>query len=181
MLTSEQFVAAQKSNVDAAFGVGTKVFEGFEKLVELNLQAAKTTLSESVDTARAALAAKDGQQVAAVQAGLLKPSAEKLTAYSRHVYNIVSGTANELGQYTESLTSQAQKNFTALVEELTAKAPAGSENVVALVKSSVAAATNAFEGVQKAAKQAADVAEANFTAATESALKATKLGDRAAA
>jgi hypothetical protein len=30
-----------------------------------------------------------------VQSGLLKPSAEKLSAYSRHVYNIVSGTATE--------------------------------------------------------------------------------------
>lgn len=181
MLTPEQFIAAQQTNLDAAFGLGTKVFEGFEKLVELNVQAAKTTLSESADAARAALAAKDPQQALAVQSSLLKPSAEKLSAYSRHVYNIVSSTATEVGQFTESLTSQAQKNFAALVEEVAAKAPAGSENVVALVKSSVAAATNAFEGVQKAAKQAADVAEANFTAATESALKATKLGDRAAA
>jgi hypothetical protein len=43
---------------------------------------------------------------------------------------------------------------------------------VALVKSAVAAANNAFESVQKAAKQAAEVAEANFTAATNTATKA---------
>jgi hypothetical protein len=51
MLTPEQFIAAQKTNLDAAFGLSTKVFEGFEKLVELNVQAAKTTLSETADAA----------------------------------------------------------------------------------------------------------------------------------
>ena len=50
--------------------------------------------------------------------------------------------------------------------------PAGSENVVALWKSAVATANNAFESVQKAAQQAADVAEANYSAATGVATKA---------
>ena len=42
------------------------------------------------------------------------------------------------------------------------------------MKSAVAAANNAYESVQKAAKQAADVAEANFQAVTNTAVKATQ-------
>jgi hypothetical protein len=43
---------------------------------------------------------------------------------------------------------------------------------VALVKSAVAAANNAYESVNKAAKQATEAAEANFTAMTNTAVKA---------
>jgi hypothetical protein len=44
------------------------------------------------------------------------------------------------------------------------------------VKSAVAAANNAYESVHKAAKQAAEVAEANFQAMTNTAVKATDQG-----
>ena len=53
-------------------------------------------------------------------------------------------------------------------------APAGTESAVALVKSAITAANNAYESVHKAAKQAADMAEANFAAVTDTAVKATK-------
>jgi hypothetical protein len=43
-----------------------------------------------------------------------------------------------------------------------------------MMKSAVSAANNAFESVQKAAKQATEVAEANFTTLTNSAVKATQ-------
>ena len=48
------------------------------------------------------------------------------------------------------------------------------ENAVALVKSAVSAANNAYESVHKAAKQAAEVAESNFQAMTNTAVKATQ-------
>ena len=46
------------------------------------------------------------------------------------------------------------------------------------VKSAVAAANNAYDSVQKASKQAAEVAEANFTAMTNTAVKATQTATR---
>mgnify|MGYP006190889687 CR=1 FL=1 len=42
--TPDQFVAAQKATLETLFGLTHKAFEGVEKLVELNLQDAKTTL-----------------------------------------------------------------------------------------------------------------------------------------
>jgi hypothetical protein len=45
---------------------------------------------------------------------------------------------------------------------------------VSLVKSAIAAANNAYESVQKAAKQAADIADANFQAVTNTAVKASQ-------
>lgn len=174
MLTAEQLIAAQKANVETLFGLTQKAFEGVEKLVELNVQVAKASLDEAAEHAQAVLSVKDAQELLALQAGLLQPSAEKAAAYSRHVYDIAAATNAEVGKVAEAQMAEAQRKFMAVVDTAVKNAPAGTENAVALVKSAVAAANNAFESVHKAAKQAADVAEANFQAVTNTAVKASQ-------
>jgi phasin family protein len=174
MLTAEQFAAAQKANVETLFGLTNKAFEGVEKLVELNLQVAKTALGEAAETTRAILSVKDAQELLSLQAGLLQPSAEKAAAYSRHLYDIAAATNAEVSKVAEQTAAEAQAKFMNVVDTAVKNAPAGTENAVALVKSAVAAANNAYETVHKAAKQAADVAEANFQAVTSTAVKATQ-------
>lgn len=179
MLTAEQVIAAHKANIETLFGLTNKAFEGVEKLVELNLQVAKTALSEAADTTTAALSVKDAQELLSLQAALLQPSAEKAASYSRHVYDIASATGAEVAKVAEAQFADAQKKFAAVVDNAAKNAPAGTENAVALVKSAVAAANNAFESVQKAAKQAVEVAESNFQAATSQAVKASQTAARA--
>ena len=178
MLTAEQVIAAHKSNVETLFGLTNKAFEGVEKLVELNLQVAKTALGEAAETTKAALSVKDAQELLALQAGLLQPAAEKAAAYTRHVYDIATATNAEVTKVAETTASDAQAKFMAVVDSAVKNAPAGTENAVALVKSAVAAANNAFEGVQKAVKQASDVAEANFQALSTQAAKATQAASK---
>ncbi len=180
MLTAEQVLAAHKANVETLFGLTTKAFEGMEKLVELNLQVAKAGMTEAAETAKASLSVKDAQELLALQAGLLQPAAEKAAAYSRHLYDIASGTSAEVGKIAEGKLAETQKSFMAVVDSAVKNAPAGSENAVALVKSAVAAANNALESVTKAAKQAQDVAEANFQALNTSAVKATQAATKSA-
>jgi phasin family protein len=173
-LTAEQVVAAQKSNIEVLFGLTNKAFEGVEKLVELNLQVARTAIGEVAENTKAALSAKDAQELMALQASLLQPAAEKAAAYSRHLYDIAATTTAEVNKVAESTAAEVQSKFLSVVDTAVKNAPAGSENAVALVKTAVAAANNAFEGVQKAVKQATDVAEANFQAISASATKVTK-------
>jgi phasin family protein len=177
--TADQFVAAQKASVETLFGLTTKAFEGVEKLIELNMQVAKTSLTEAADTTTAALSVKDAQELLAMQAGLLQPAAEKAAAYSRHLYDIMAGTTAEFTKAAEANMADSQKKVLALVDNAVKNAPAGTESAVALVKSAVSAANNAFESAQKAAKQATEVAEANFTAMTNTAVSAAKSAPRA--
>jgi phasin family protein len=174
MLTAEQVLASQKANVETLFGLTSKAFEGVEKLVELNLTATKAALAEAAGTTQAALNVKDAQELLALQASLFQPLAEKTAAYSRHLYDIASGTTAEFAKTFESQATDAQKKFMAVVDNAAKNAPAGSETAVAVFKSAVAAGNNALESVQKAVKQAAEVAEANFNAVTTQAVNATK-------
>jgi phasin family protein len=183
-MTVEQVMTAHKANVETLFGLTGKAFEGMEKLLELNMQVAKTAMTESAGTTKAALSVKDAQELIALQASLLQPAAEKAAAYSRHLYEIAASTGAEVTKVAEATSAEAQSKFMAMVDTAVKNAPAGTENAVALVKSAVAAANNAFESVQKAAKQAAEVADANFQAMSTTAVRATQAatkGKRAAA
>lgn len=174
MLTPEQMLAAHKANVETLFGLTNKAFEGMEKLVELNVTAARAALNESAAQAQAVMSVKDAQELLALQASLFQPLAEKAAAYSRHVYDIAQATSAEFAKTFEAQAADAQKQFTALVDSVAKNAPAGSETAVAMMKSAVAAANNAYESVQKVVKQATDVAQANMEAVAASATNATK-------
>lgn len=174
MLTPEQLMAAQKANIETLINLTHKAFEGVERLVELNMEVARAALSDTADNTKAALSVKDAQELMALQAKLLQPSAEKAAAYSQHLYEIASSTNAEWLKAAEAQMVAAQKNLNALIDTAAKSAPAGTENAVALVKSAVSAANNAFESVHKAAKQAADMTEANLQAMTSTAAQAGK-------
>ena len=172
MLNTEQFAAANKANLEIFFGLSAKALEGVEQLAALNLQTAKAALGEAAESTVAALSAKDPQSLLSLQSGSLQPSAEKVAAYGRQVYDIVAATKAEFEKVATESAATAQSYFTTAFDGVAKSA--GSETVSARWKSAVATASNAFEGVQKAAQQAADVAEANYTAATGAATKSTR-------
>jgi len=173
-LTPDQILNAQKANVQTLFGLTSKAFEGVEKLVDLNVKASRAALNEAAQHSQAVLGAKDALELLALQANLFQPLAEKTAAYSRHLYDIASGTGAEFVKAFEGQASELQKGFGALVENTAKNAPAGSETAVAVMKTAMSAANNAFESVQKAVKQASDLAEANFNAVTKTASEAVK-------
>lgn len=173
-LTQEQLAAANKANLETLFGLTGKALEGVEKLVELNLEVVKAALADAAQNAKAALAVKDVQELLALQATLLQPSADKATAYSRQLYEVLAATGAEFTKAAEAQFTDWQKAFMSAIDSAAKTAPAGSENVVTMVRSAISAANNAYESVQKAAKQAAEIAEANMTAVTDTAVKAAQ-------
>jgi len=172
-LTPEQIAAANKANLDALVSLTNKAFESVEKLVELNMQAARSTMEENAERAKALLSAKGPQDLASLQADFVKPAQEKALAYGRQVYDIATSTQAEVSKMAEAQLAAAKEKFTAMVDEAAQKAPKGSESAVAMVKTAMANADAAFESVQKAARQAASLAETNLKTLGETAAKAT--------
>ena len=171
-MTAEQIAAANKANMETLFSLTNKAFESMEKIVELNMAAAKAAMNDVAESAQAAMSAKDVQELMAVQARLVQPMAEKTAAYSRHLYEITANSTAELGKAMEAKMQEGQRKMGELVENMGKNAPAGSEASVAMMKNMVAAANTAFESMQKAAKQAADMAQNNFNTMTTTATAA---------
>lgn len=169
---NDQLIATQKSNVEAFAGLSEKAFASFEKLVELNMAASKALLGESISHLQALAEVKDVQSLLALQSAVVKPMAEKAASYSRHVYDIVSGSSADFTKVFESASAESQKTVTELLETSLKNAPAGSEAAVAVIKSAMTAGTNAVETAQKSARQAAQLVESNITALSAAGQKA---------
>ena len=174
MLTAEQILDAHKVNVNQLFGYSAQAFAGVEKLVALNLSAGRAALAESAAHTKALLAAKDAQEVAALNTQFVQPLAEKSAAYGREVYDIASKAGSSLSKDLEGKAAEGQQAFHAYLEGALRNAPAGADQAVALVKQAMSASTAAAESVQKAVKQAVSMAETSVQNATNTAVKAAK-------
>jgi phasin family protein len=182
----EQFSAATKANFEAQLALLTsltnKTFESVEKLVDLNINAAKTSLEESTIAAKQILAAKDPQEFFSLTSAHAQPNAEKALAYGRHLASIASSAQAEFTKAAEEQISETNRKVLSLIEDVTKNAPAGSENAVAILKSTIGNASAGYEQLTKTTKQAVEALEANFnTAVNQFSQAAEKATPRAAA
>jgi phasin family protein len=178
--SQEQFAAAQKNHIDTFFSVTNKFFEGLEKLAHLNLQAAKSILTETQESAQKALSVKDPSELFKLHDALVQPAAEKGKAYSRQVFEILTATHDEVVKAAEAQLAEYNQHAQTFVDGVAKNAPAGSEAAVALLKSTITAAHTAYDTVNKATRQVVDIAENNFQAATVASSKARENAAHAA-
>jgi phasin family protein len=164
----EQFSNATKANFETQFAMlsslTSKTFEGMEKLIDLQISAAKATLEESSANARQLLQAKDAQEFFTLSAAQAQPAAEKAISYGRQLASIAAGTGAEFSKAAESQIVEANRKVISLVDEVSKNAPAGSENFVAAVKTAISNANAGYEQITKTTKQAVETMESNFNA-----------------
>ncbi|HEV7618359.1 MAG TPA: TIGR01841 family phasin [Burkholderiaceae bacterium] len=182
----EQISAATKTNFEAQLALITaltnKTFESVEKMIDLNMNVAKASLEESAANVQQLLSAKDPQEFFALSAAQAQPTAEKAFAYSRHLASIASSTQAEFAKAAEVQIAETTRKVTALVDEVSKNAPAGSENAIAFVKSAIGNANAGYEQVAKTTKQAVEALEANMNTATNQLFQAAaKANGRASA
>jgi len=177
-LTPEQIAAAQKANLETLSGLTNQALQSIEKLVELNMHIAKQSLSDSMSSAKKALEIKDIQQLLANQAETVQPMAEKIMAYSRHLYELAHETQDNFTKSAEKELHDGQKKMNALVEDWTKNAPAGSDAAVLAMKQAIASATKVYETSQKAVTHAINIAQTNLNSTAETALKSVSAFDK---
>jgi len=174
LLSPEQIAVVQKADLDTSLGLANSALGGFQKLVGLNLQAVKSMLFESQDAVRGALSVKDPQELAALQARLMQPTAEKVQSYSRQVLAIVAATQTEFAKVAEAQYEAHNRRAQTLVDSVAQSAPVGSEAAVAALKSTITATNTFYETIHRTARHAVEVPESNFNAAAAAASKATQ-------
>ncbi|GAB7542304.1 phasin family protein [Cupriavidus sp. CuC1] len=167
----EKIVEAQKASLETFVGLTSKAFDGFERLLELNLQTMRSTLAETREGMKRALSVKDPQELMALQIELLQPVAEKSLSYRRHFLEIAASTRAEFDKVAEAHYEANKRGVQSLVESVGNAGPAGSEAVFAAVQTAINATTTLYETVQSTTKQAVQVAENSFDTAADAAAK----------
>lgn len=172
--SAEQITAVQQANLAIMFGLTNKALEGFERLVQLNLQAMKSTLAETRETAQKALGAENQQEFQALQASMLPQIGEKALSYQRQLVEIGTATQTEFAKVAEAQYEAHNRRMQELIDNLANSTSADSETALGAL-TSVMTATNKFcEAMFQTTKQAVEVAEQNVSAASNMASKAAK-------
>lgn len=181
----EQFSSATKANLEAQMALLTsitgKAFENFEKLIDLNMNVAKTSFDESSVAAKQLLAAKDPQEFFKLSAEKAQPTAEKFVAYGRHLANIASSAQAELTKSAESQITETNRKVLSLFEEISKNAPPGAQNLVEMFKTAISTANASYDNLNKTTKQAIEAMETNFTSAVNQVTQATGKAAKATA
>ena len=164
--TAEQFTAAARAQMEAQLNLATSfsdsMIDGVEKLMGLNLQAAKAGLENSIANAQQLLAARDPQELFATASQQAQPQAEIALTYARHLGTIARGKQKEFAQAAESQINEQSRQMVAMLDDVTKSAPAGSETAVSMMKSAIDNASSGFTQFSRSAKVAIDAMESNL-------------------
>lgn len=177
---TEQFAELNKVNVANATRLAAMSIENAEKLFKLNLNATKIALAQGVESAQAAAAVKDVQELFALRAKFAESGVQSALSYSRTLYDLASEAQAGYSSIAEEAWANYTKGVATIVDKATKSAPAGSDVAVNALKSTFAASTAAFDQFQKATKQVVNLADASVRAAAANATKVAGKGRKAA-
>jgi phasin family protein len=171
---TEQIAELGKTNVASAIKLASMSIDKAEKLVTLNLNAAKLALAQGVEGAQAAASVKDVQELMALRSKIAELGVQSALGYSRTLYELSSEAQSEFTALAEEAWSAYTRGVAMWVEKASASAPAGSDVALNAFRSTIAASTAAFDQFQKATKQVVSLADASYRAAAATATNGTK-------
>ncbi|RQS62530.1 phasin family protein [Burkholderia sp. Bp8963] len=174
MQTQEQLAATQKAYVDMLFGLTNRIVESVEQLAQLNAQAIRSALTDTLDQAQKSLSVKEPREWLALQDGLVGNSAEKVQAYHRQLFEIVTAIQTGFAQVGLAQWEAYSHQARTLVADLAQSAPGGSETPFAALDSALTAANALYETMQRSAQQAAEITRGNLDMAVVAASQSVK-------
>jgi hypothetical protein len=132
-----------------------------EKVIELNMNAARTSVQENSTLANQVLASQSTNDLQLIFAALPQATSTKAVAYGHHLTSIAADACTEIVRSTQSEVAEMTDRICSLVDQASRNLPAGSENMAALTKAVMTTANSGYEQVVKTAEQAAHTIEEN--------------------
>lgn len=161
-LNQESFIAANLAAMEHFQSVAASALNAFESLAALNLSVVRENCDHAATNGKALLSAKTPQEVATLTVESVKPTAEKAAAYSKQVYEISNGAAQEISSLFQNQFSQVQRTFKDAAEAMIKSSPFGSDVALAAMNQAEAAANKAYGNLTDAMNKAKAIAEGNM-------------------
>lgn len=171
MLNSpEQFTAAARAQLESQLQLATtltdSMIDSMEKVIGLNLQAAKASLDNSVGNAQQLLAVKDPQEFFSASTSQAQPQADIALTYARHLASIATTTHFELAKAAETQVTESSRQLVSLLDSFGKVAPAGSDTALSMMKSAIDNVSSGYAQLNRSAKVAIEAMEQNVNAAS---------------
>ena len=172
---AEKFAALNKKQLKTAVQAFQIGFNAWEMLISLNLEASRSLLQEGVASARSLTSVRDVAGFSSWGAGQFRAGVDKLSGYSRNIYEIGGQASGQLGTILEQSLLNTTQEVVELVDEvLKSSSIPQPEAAAAAAKAAMANAKSVIEGISKAVRQTAGYADANVRAAAAATAEAVK-------
>src|SRR6201991_1912229 len=136
-----QCAQAQRASVEATYRIAADMFIGFEKLVQLNIRMAKTSLEANQARWLSALSGKGLLAFFEAPAGA-QPFGEQVAAYNRQIFDILTGVQKSLAERMGAQYERQAREVQADVDEKARSGTFGSEVAVEALKSMISATSS---------------------------------------
>jgi phasin family protein len=157
-------LAAQTSFLNS---LTANAFATTEKILRLNMAAAKASMEESAVVTKQLLTSTTPQEFMKLTAAQSEPASAKAMAYQRQLIDISSAARAAFAQAIEEQHTQTWRKISTMVENCAKNSPAGSDNLVGMAKSAISNAKAGYEQFNKAGRQATESIEANVKSAVK--------------
>ncbi|QJR16246.1 phasin family protein [Usitatibacter palustris] len=182
MFKLDQFSAANEAAITQFNKFAQLSLANFEKFAELGLGAARDSVAQATSHAQSLAAARDVQEVIAINSAAVEPAMKRAYAVSRTAYETAAQANEQVKTAFEKQAAQMNQAAVAALEEACKYAPAGSETIVGNMKTAIAAAQSAYGNAVAINKQFYDTVEKTVEqnvatvkkAATKAATKAKR-------
>jgi phasin family protein len=175
MQIAEKIVALNKKQAESLFQALQIGFDAWERLIQLNLEAAKSLVQEGMASTESLTSVKDVAAYTAWANGQLPSGMDKLSGYSRNLYEIGGQVSNALGDLLEQTLLSTNQEVVEWVDDvLKASSIPQPEVTAAAAKVAMANAKSVIEGISKAVRHTAGYADANVRAAAAATAEAVK-------
>jgi phasin family protein len=168
MISPDLLSTAARTHLSSQLGFATSMTESMietmEKLMGLNLQAARASLDMTLGSAQQLMGTKDPQDFMRVSSKQLQPHADIVVTYVRHLSNIASGTHRELARITQDKVNQSSRELVSMLDKLGSSAPEGSQNSITLLKAAIDNAASGYSQINQSTRNAIAQIESGISA-----------------
>ncbi|MDE2254561.1 MAG: phasin family protein [Betaproteobacteria bacterium] len=172
MNATEQIQAAQKAELESMANMVEKTMNAFERFAQLNLQTLREAAQDATEAMRAALSARDVQELMSTQTdNPIQAHSQKAFAYAQQFAEIAASTQAEIaGAVNEGMT-RMQQTLREAMQSATHNLPMGSEGAAALMQSAMNFTSQAVEAMQKTQTQTRKMVADSVQNLTQTAAK----------
>lgn len=151
---AEQMSELQRKNLDAAMKLAQLSINNSQRIMQIQVDTARSLFDESVTNARELTAVKDPAKLVDLRARYAQLTTERMLACAREIAQISAETQAAFGKMVGEQLSGGSTDLMESVRKMLSGMPVASTHALGSMQEAVDAARSAFEQVAKASKEA---------------------------
>ena len=150
----EQFSEFQSKNMDAAMKLAQLSIENSQRIMELQINTARSLFEEGVANSKALAAASDPREAMALRTQFAQISTEKMLTCARQIAEITSNTQSEVGRMVTQQLSTGSKDMVEAFQKVFKGMPIADSGALGAMQTAMDTARAAFDQVTRASQEA---------------------------